>query len=387
MKINYNAQAVIATNKLQANEKALSESTGRLSSGYKINKAKDNPAGLAMARRMNAQIKSMGIADNSASDGINIIQTADGILAEIHDMLQRMNELAIKASTDVITEADRRHIQEEMTQLKNEISRVAATADFNGQSLLDGTFDLRGYATIGGATNSNYKVISYSDDIPTGGQIVANLNGITVVDSGNGTKTITGVGACEVVGTNPNFKLDQVSWNGDILTLSNADGMEMKFQIRESGSKTVDLELTGKGAMTVQVGANEGQTLEARFPAVTLATLGLTNTNFTHMVDRDGTVLDQAKAARRSIEDIKSAIEYVSKVRSRLGAYQNRLDHTGNNLKATSENLTGAYSQIMDADIAEEMTTYTTYQVLSQAGISILSQANERASLALQLLN
>ena len=145
MKVNYNMSAMVANNALQRNDKLLSESLERLSSGLKIANAKDNPSGLAMSRRMNSQIEGLGVANNSANDGISIVQVADGTLSEIHDVLQRLNQLAIQASNGTLTENDRMTIQEEVTQLKQEIERMANTTQFNGQNNLDGSFDLKGY--------------------------------------------------------------------------------------------------------------------------------------------------------------------------------------------------------------------------------------------------
>ena len=173
MKVNYNVSAMIANNALQRNDNLLSESLERLSSGLKIANAKDNPSGLAMSRRMNAQIEGLGVAGNTSNDAISIVQVADGTLSEIQEILQRMNQLSIQASTDTLTDSDRETIQEEVTLLKNEIDRMAATTQFNGQNILDGSFDLKGYATISEngsafATDSAVKVVSYSDAIEAG---------------------------------------------------------------------------------------------------------------------------------------------------------------------------------------------------------------------------
>ena len=147
MKINYNVSALVANNALKTTDNKLTESLERLSSGLKIANAKDNPSGLAMSRRMNSQIKSLDTADDSNADGISIVETADGVLAEIQDMLQRMNELTIKACNETNTDDDRAIIDEEIQQLKSEVQRVCDTTEFNSQKLLDGSFDLKGYAT------------------------------------------------------------------------------------------------------------------------------------------------------------------------------------------------------------------------------------------------
>ena len=149
MRINYNVSAMISNNALTNNDNLLTKSLQRLSSGYKLNNAKDNPAGLAMAKRMNAQIEGISVAGQNASDGVSIIETADGALSEVSDMLQRMNELAVKASNGTMTQEDREIIQSEIAQLKSEITRVADTTEFNGQKLLNGEFARKGYRRTG----------------------------------------------------------------------------------------------------------------------------------------------------------------------------------------------------------------------------------------------
>ena len=163
MKINYNASAVMATNSLNKNDKKLADSLARLSSGLKIVNAKDNPSGLALARRMNAQIEGLKAANQNAGDGVSIIEVADGAMSEIHAMLQRINELAVKASTGTLTDGDREVVNQEVVQLKAEISRITTDTQFNGQTLLDGSFDLRGFTD-----NVDAKVAYYSDETDAG---------------------------------------------------------------------------------------------------------------------------------------------------------------------------------------------------------------------------
>ncbi len=393
MKVNYNVSAMIANNALQRNDSLLSDSLERLSSGLKIANAKDNPSGLAMSRRMNSQIEGLGVANDTSNDAISIVQVADGSLSEIHEVLQRMNELAIKASNGTLTEDDRKAIQEEVTLLKEEIERMAKTTQFNGQSILDGSFDLRGYATVGtnpetAVTNPNVKVVSYSDVVEAGTYQITgidvsyiNLTGSTGVDKKgiffeNGSESaikiqkVTDSGMVDYMNNGL-----QATINEDVLTLTDSTGRKIQIQIDESFNGTVNVELTGTGAMTMQVGANEGQTLDIRISKVSLTTLGLYNLDLANEV-----------GALEGIESIKNAITEISSIRSRLGAYQNRLEHTVSSLDITVENMTAAYSRIMDVDMAEEMTTYSTQQVLSQAGISMMAQANERPSQVLQLL-
>lgn len=385
MKINYNVSAMVANNSLQRNDKLLSESLERLSSGLKIVNAKDNPSGLAMSRRMNSQIEGLGVAGNSANDAISIVQVADGTLSEIHEILQRMNQLAIQASNDTLTESDRETIQEEVTLLKDEIVRMSETTQFNGQNILDGSFDLRAYATVSGDTNPKIKVSSYSDAIDAGKYKItgidvsyAHLKGSTDVDK-NGiffeNNSENNIHIYDEKGNDYMPNGMQVSIKEDVLTLKDSTGKKIQIQIDEAFNGDIDIELTATGAMTMQVGANEGQTIDIRIPAVNLTTLGIYNLDMANPI-----------GARQAIQSVKDALSDISSIRSRLGAYQNRLEHTTSSLDITVENMTAAYSRIMDVDMAEEMTVYSTQQVLSQAGTSMMAQANERPSQVLQLL-
>ncbi|WP_026517790.1 flagellin N-terminal helical domain-containing protein [Butyrivibrio sp. MC2021] len=385
MKINYNVSAMVANNSLQRNDKLLSESLERLSSGLKIVNAKDNPSGLAMSRRMNSQIEGLGVAGNSANDAISIVQVADGTLSEIHEILQRMNQLAIQASNDTLTESDRETIQEEVTLLKDEIVRMSETTQFNGQNILDGSFDLRAYATVNGDTNPKIKVSSYSDAIDAGKYKItgidvsyAHLKGSTDVDK-NGiffeNNSENNIHIYDEKGNDYMPNGMQASIKEDVLTLKDSTGKKIQIQIDEAFNGDIDIELTATGAMTMQVGANEGQTIDIRIPAVNLTTLGIYNLDMANPI-----------GARQAIQSVKDALSDISSIRSRLGAYQNRLEHTTSSLDITVENMTAAYSRIMDVDMAEEMTVYSTQQVLSQAGTSMMAQANERPSQVLQLL-
>ena len=393
MKVNYNVSAMIANNALQRNDSLLSDSLERLSSGLKIANAKDNPSGLAMSRRMNAQIEGLGVAGNTSNDAISIVQVADGSLSEIQEILQRMNQLAVQASNGTLTDSDREAIQEEVTLLKDEIERMAATTDFNGQTILDGSFDYKGYATIEEnasepKTDAAISVVSYSDAVDAGKYRITgidvsymNLTGTTGVDKRgiyfeNGSqnaitiKKVTSTGEEAYMTNSPKVDID-----GDVLTIKDATGKKISVQIDRTFNGIIDLDLTGNGGMTMQIGANEGQTLDIRIPKVGLTTLGIYNLDVANY-----------QGALEAIEDIKGALTEISSIRSRLGAYQNRLEHTTSSIDITVENMTAAYSRIMDVDMAEEMTVYSTQQVLSQAGISMMAQANERPSTVLQLL-
>ncbi|MBO5292895.1 MAG: flagellin FliC3 [Lachnospiraceae bacterium] len=382
MKIHYNSSAIIANNALSNSDKHLSVSIEKLSSGYKINHSKDNPAGMAISRKMKAQIRGLGTASDSANDGISVVETAEGALAEIQDMVQRMNELAIKGANGTITEEDRETIQAEIDQLENEITRIAEQTEFNGNSLLNGSFDLKGYTS-----DTNVKVFSYSDDVMVGDYFIeeiipdydgeGNLTDQTVVKVGTVDTSVTG-NENKTPRKFPDAADLKVTVDRDIITLSGNGSFEMQIQLTDptkTSFSDIYIDVTGMGAMNMQIGTNEGQELPIRIPTVSLKTLGLDELDYT-----------TAEGCQAAIDSASGAISHISAIRSRLGAYQNRLEHTVASLDVTEENMTAAYSRIMDTDMAKEMTEYTKYQVLTQAGTSMLSQANERPAQVLQLL-
>ncbi len=377
MRICYNAPAMVAHNALTRNDNRLTESLKRLSSGLKVTEAKDNPAGMAMGKRMNMQLKGLSVATQNSSDAISAIETADGALSEVHDILQRMNVLAVKASNGTLSDADRATVEDEITQLKQEITRIADTTQFNGNTLMNGNFDLRGYTD-----NAQVKVGYYSDAV-TAGIYEVNITNITFVD-GEIDLASAQANCTPNTGFPTNAAVTKAAGN-KITIVSDEFELNLKIEpnppITGTGTETatinapVTIDVTGIGAMTMQIGSNEGQVLDIRVPTISLDELGLTNMTMKDM-----------QSAREAIDSIAGAIEYVSSARSRLGAYQNRLEHCVSNLDIISENMTAAYSRIMDADMAEEMTEYTTVQVISQASMSMLAQANERPAQVLQLL-
>lgn len=383
MRINYNVSAMLTNNALANNDNALSASLERLSTGLKVNHAKDNPAGLAMAKRMNAQIKGLETANDNAGDGISVINIADGAMSEVSSMLQRINELTVKSANGTMLDEDREVVQDEIEQLKEEIERVKDTTQFNGQNLLDGTFNVKGY------TNDEYvKVSTFSDKTPAGTYTVDYIEFEDELDANNnptGNKIVTAI----TLGTDfpsgvkaiPDGVDDTVAENG-FVTIKGSNGFELKLDLNDSPNRTnanpitnMKVEVTDVGPMRLQIGANEGQVLAVEIPPVSLRNMGI------EKID-----VSTQEGAKRALSKMEGAIGFVSSVRGKLGAYQNRLESTVNSLDVSEENMTAAYSRLMDVDMAEEMTQYTTNQVLTQAGTSMLAQANERPSQVLQLL-
>ncbi|MBR6308550.1 MAG: flagellin FliC3 [Lachnospiraceae bacterium] len=393
MRINYNVSAMIANTSLGNNDKALSNSIERLSSGLKINHAKDNASGIAMAKRMRAQIRSLETANDNSNDAVSVIEIAEGALSEIEDMIQRMNELAVKACNGTIDDLDRKYINDEITQLKEEVERISNTTMYNGAVLLNGDFDVKGYTD-----NDDLKVSTYSDEVRSGKYVINSLKA-TLDDEGNvivdkvknlkadGTLYDNSKAPDEMVEAPDDMKLKFVGGagfdesvtataKGDTVILTGEKGFQMEFRVKNTLDATnINLDITGLGAMNVQIGTSEGQELGLRISAVNLRTLGIEKFDCT-----------TKENSEKFLDQMNDSLLYINRARSRLGAYQVRLEHTISTLDISEENMTGAYSRIMDADMAEEMTEYSKNQVLVQASTSMVAQANERPSSVLQLL-
>ena len=263
-------------------------------------------------------------------------------------------------------DADKEIVQEEISQLKEELQRLSDTTDFNGQKLLDGTFDLKGYSD-----QKAIRVSTFSEEVNPGNYTVS------ITKTGD---TITGTLLSSDAPLGDSFVAGaEVIVLDNKITFKDKTGKELTLDVDmdklAGGTTNASLEITDIGSMRFQVGANEGQVIAVKIPAVNLKNLGLYDVDVT-----------KENGGEEGIMATEYADAFISSVRSALGAYQNRFEHVGTNLDTTDENLTTAYSRIMDVDMASEMTEYTTVQVLTQAGTSMLAQANERPQQILQLL-
>ena len=530
MRINHNISALKANNQLGRTNRLLDKSLERLSSGYRINSAADDSAGLAISEKMKTQIAGLDQGSRNAADGISVIQTAEGALVEVETMLQRMRELSVQSANGTYTAEDRAAIQAEVDQLNAEIARIGRDTEFNTMPLLDGSIDQKSFSD-----NSNVNLISLSDTVGVGpykiqitqdarqavlvgakvddsgldsndkvpaalaGKI--NINGETVeIKTGDTLDDVfqkirdtcskvginvfadaTGAvdinldatpprGIAENAGYNPVVLKDDthlvfvsreygskqkmevycdnpdlckllglttggakasgvdakaevvidtaggpvktsefnntatVSADGDKITISDRSNFKMVFQVGYRAVKTTfdDAEIPNNtdatpdpadpvtnstniidpvvsvldaGPMDLQIGANEGQIMSVRIPKVSPETLGIDKLN-----------MGTAAGAQEAIGLLDTAINTISAIRSKLGAYQNRLEHSIANLDTTSENLTESLSRISDVDMAEEMANYTQKNVLAQAGTSMLAQSNQRPQNILSLL-
>lgn len=373
MKVNSNIQAMFAQSILSANEEKMAKSTQKMSSGYKLNRAMDNPAGMAITNRMRAQLSSLERATKNSKNAINAIQTAEGALSEIESMLQRMNELSIQGSNGTMSSSDRLAIQEEVDQLVSEINRISKNTTYNSQNLLDGTQDLKAFSGL----SKDISVRNYNELMDVGKyEISVGADGLVTSLTKDGA-TID-IAAQEVV----EFVDKDGKTTGYSTKIHTANGAELTFETKgDSGATNVELDITGYGGMKIQVGAEEGQEIQVVIPEVSLRTLNFVDLDGNRTLD-----LRTEEGATKAISQIASAIDYVSAARSKLGAYQNRIENTVTNLDVTTENLTESYSTIKDIDMAEGMVEYTTLQVLIQAGTSMVAQANEQPQQALQLL-
>ena len=348
MVVQHNITAMNSNRMLGLTTKAQAKSTEKLSSGYKINRAADDAAGLSISEKMRRQIRGLTQASANAQDGISCVQTAEGALNEVQDMLQRMNELAVKGENGTLTSADRSYIQAEVKQLMSEIDRVQSTTTFNEQSLLDGSFSNKGLQV--GAESGQHIGIT-----------IKNMNTNELIANAVADEVKFGVSNTEATDTASTDKnhYDTTTLDDGKATLT--AGMLAKFyEVETDTTKVVDTAVAAKltGTKWQQTAANDGDTSTAP----TAADFAALNAFAKH------------------------AIKDVSQQRSDLGAIQNRLEHTISNLDNIVENTTSAEAQIRDTDIATEMVRYANNNILQQAGTSMLSQANQSNQLALSLL-
>lgn len=461
MRLNHNALAYTANNNLNAINNNLTKSMQRLSSGYKVNKSSDDPAAKAISQRMEAQIRGLSKAVDNSNDGISLIQTAEGALDEVHSILARIRELAVRGANEVYEEVDRDAMQDEIRQLQEELDRISESTEFNGRKLLNGELNKKGYVDtdglsiveIGGdiepgeygitvkATGTQAKtnltvlaggtVITKEqagtvtinglevrieegdtgDDVNekirnaaakigmdyniTTGELVSQQSGksqsITVKATSDDLRALLGTNQPTVYGTDAKaeFMTDNgkrigfadtatIDTDGNRITVTDKNGFKMVYDAQldspTGGIGDATVTVLSAGPMVIQIGNNEGQTLNVNISKTTAESLEINHIN----------VYTNAYASE-AIERVDDAVAKISGIRSALGAYQNRLDHTVNNLETADENLTSAVSRIRDTDMAEEITEYTQQNVLSQSALQMLIKSNARPEGLLQL--
>ncbi len=419
MIVKHNLTAMNSNRMLGLTTASQAKATEKLSSGYKINRAADDAAGLAISEKMRKQIRGLTQASLNAQDGISAVQTADGALHEVHDMIQRMTELSVKAANGTLSTSDRNAIQLEIDQLVSEIDRVSVTSKFNETYLLRGmngatagklTYSTAAAAlgtkfgnevlvntgTVAGVKLTNVKNSAVANNATTtwagktysvnGGSVYVFVSATTKV--GTASSTVTKMSISEVVA--------QMNASGTCKAFSNIDDMTSAIK-RDYGDdiKAISTFVDRQGCtnlkietfadmndaidLSLHVGADSGDENKIYMNLQNLSArgLGLNGLNVSG---------DTGKNASRAIDIVAEALQKVSAQRSSLGAIQNRLEHTINNLDNIVENTTAAESSIRDTDMAEQMVQYSNNNILAQAGQAMLAQANQATSGVLSLL-
>lgn len=374
MRINNNMLAMNTHRQLGLANTAGAKSMEKLSSGFRINRAGDDAAGLAISEKMRGQIRGLNQASRNAQDGISLIQTTEGALNETHAILQRMRELAVQSSTDTNTGVDRGNLQDEIDQLSEEITRIATTTQFNTMNLLDGTFEGKKFHI--GANEGQDVTIKVNDMAAKALKVDGNeykltdISGLEVVGRDKDIKIAAKAGGTSGVTTSAKM-------SGDIyvVTLGTATGGSQKATTGEVKAALESLGLT----VNYEEGTSGNTAITGT--VTTAKTLGSGT-----VVSGKGINISTQSAASKSITTINNALETVSKERSKLGAIQNRLEHTIKNLDTSAENLQASESRIRDVDMAKEMMEQTKQNILQQASTAMLAQANTAPQTVLQLL-
>lgn len=390
LSINQNLAAMNSYRNLSNTQNDLSRSLEKLSSGLRINRAADDAAGLAISEGLRAQIGGTQQAVRNAQDGISVVQTAEGALTETHSILQRMRTLSVQAANDGgLSDTAKGNIQDEMDQLKTELTRISDTTQFNGTKLLDGKYS--GTFQVGANTSAQDKItvdLTRTNGLSSEGLGVSGIN-VTAVASDATAATVTNAVA-GTAGTIAIADLDAdtslAGLNGTVSIGSKSlDLASVKFEgTGATGAGTADL-ATLNAALTKTFGAGVTASFDATDGLVITGTTPDAGASASAVAAASPT-FTQKSGASEAIDLIDAAITDVSKTRSQLGAVQNRFDHTINNLNVAVENLTASESRIRDTDMASEMVSFTRAQILSQAGTAMLAQAKSIPQGVLQLL-
>ena len=407
MVVQHNLSAMNANRMLNVTTSAQSKSTEKLSSGYKINRAADDAAGLSISEKMRKQIKGLTQASSNAQDGVSAVQTAEGALTEVHSMLQRMNELAVQSSNGTNSQTDRKAIQDEIDQLTSEIDRVSETTKFNETYLLKGdsttttkaSFMKSNYAIKDGVklylegetdNTKNLTGDKLKEAIASGKKIYTEEAGAGKQDKNN-TNTLAVKGSDYAYVTKLYDKKGNAVTAEQIIAKKNADGTDAATDgyFTSEGGKGVAVAATaaanytegydvnGAISFSLHVGADSSADNKIAVKIDSMSAKG---------IGVYGLKVDTEDDATAAIDRIAEAVQKVSSQRSTLGAAQNRLEHTIANLDNVVENTTSAESRIRDTDMAQEMVNYSKNNILAQAGQSMLAQANQANQGVLSLL-
>lgn len=379
--INTNVVSLNAQRNLTSSQNALATSLQRLSSGLRINSAKDDAAGLAISERMSSQIRGLNQAARNANDGISMAQTAEGALGEIGNNLQRIRELAVQSRNASNSASDRQALNNEVQQLKSEIDRVSSSTSFNGIKLIDGSFTNQSFqvgANVGETITISSLVDAQSSSLGTSTSSTANVTGVaatafTAITAGDLTVNGVSVGAvaaggnAATQGANIAAAINTVSSTTNVTATADAAG---KVTLTNgSGSNTV-VAFAGASATTATTGLTAGTTTASSSTVAGFSTVDISTT----------------WGADTAIAAMDSALSALNAGRADLGAYQNRFSSAISNVQTTSENLSASRSRIVDTDFAAETASLSRNQVLQQAGTAMLTQANAMPQSVLSLL-
>lgn len=372
--INTNLASLNTQRNLTSSQSALATSIQRLSTGMRVNSARDDAAGLAIAERMNSQVRGLNVAARNANDGVSLAQTAEGSLGKIGDMVQRIRELAVQSSNATNSSDDRASLQSEVSQLKEEIDRVATTTNFNGTKLLDGSFTSAKFQvgsnagesiTVASITNAQLAGMGVVNRAST--QSSTAITDLTATSLGDLTINGTDIGVLAAAGTTQERQAQVVD---AINRVSSTTGVGAFF---DSQNNVIALTSAATITLTGAAGAQVG------FVAADSATAAAS----ANMASLD---ISSYGGAQLAIQQADAAQKQISTARASLGAVQSRFDNAIANIQINSENTTAARSRIMDTDFASETANLTRAQILQQAGTAMLSQANQLPQQVLSLL-
>jgi flagellin len=400
--INTNINSLDAQRNLAMSASSLATSMQRLSSGLRVNSAKDDAAGLSISERMNAQVRGLTVAARNANDGISLAQTAEGALGNVSNMLQRMRELAVQSSNATNSDSDRASLQSEVAQLRDEIDRVAKVTNFNGRNILDGTFAGGAFQvgsnagdtiTVGSLANTRadgLAKVAYAYDKTTSNVDASSVNTLTSIADNTLTITLAGGTAVDLGSINAaSSGQERMGQVVEAINRKTGDtGVTAFLRVQSNGQYAIDV-------LSSKLDTN-GDALGVTLAGFTAATTGLALTGLATSINSTTTTTDaigidtldvnNQSDAWVALKKIDSAINQVNSSRANLGALQSRFENSVSNIGIQTENLSAARGRIVDADFAAETANLSRTQILQQAGTAIVAQANQLPQGVLALL-
>jgi flagellin len=395
--INTNVMSMNAQRNLMSSQGSLATSMQRLSSGLRVNSAKDDAAGLAIAERMNAQVKGLNVAARNANDGISLAQTAEGALGKVGDMLQRMRELSVQSANSTNSADDRKALQAEVKQLTDEIDRVSQQTSFNGKKVLDGSFTAANFQ-VGANAGDNITIGSLANTTADNLSTVAYGEGEETVDTADITDFATAIDAGTLtitVGTGDAVDLGAI---GAATSETGRLGQVVEAINRKTGETGVSAFLVNNndGTFDVQYMSSkldaDGAPEAIEFAGFDAATTGLADDGSSIVAATDDLTgissidVTSEKGAYIAMKKLDAALDEVNSARATLGAVQSRFENAVANIQIGVENLSASRGRIMDADFAKETANLSRAQILQQAGTAMVAQANQAPQGVLSLL-